>query len=223
MVRYVDPLAFGALAARGWRPVGIHALVDGHAHAALARGASDGGYRPAVPGPLQVVPDSGGRPSSDRVTVRGAEPAACESGGRGRCLALVEPLKVSESQGQAYTLHCGPGPAHDPGGAGKRRTAPTETPAESAEPGDDRYRTVVTSHFGVEPGRWAAGRRSDDAARAVAAYLARCRFGHPAAETARALAYRDHSGVGRAVRRVEQGTPELQKTVQTLERRLVNP
>jgi REP element-mobilizing transposase RayT len=35
----------------------------GDAYAALARGASDGGNRPAVPGPLQVVPDSGRRPS----------------------------------------------------------------------------------------------------------------------------------------------------------------
>ena len=82
---------------------------------------------------------------------------------------------------------------------------------------------VVASHFGAEPGRWAAGRRSDGVARAVAAYLARCRFGHPAVETARALGYRDHSGIGRAVRRVEQGTPELQRTVQTLERRLAYP
>ena len=82
---------------------------------------------------------------------------------------------------------------------------------------------VVAAHFGADPGRWAAGRRSDDAARAVAAYLARCRFGHAATETARALGYRDHSGVGRAVRRVEEATAELQRTVQRLERRLANP
>ncbi len=82
---------------------------------------------------------------------------------------------------------------------------------------------AVAAHFGVEAGRWAAGRRSDGAARAVAAYLARRRFGYAATETAAVLGYRDHSGVGRAVRRVEQGSVELQRTVQTLERRLTNP
>ena len=48
------------------RPVGVHALADGDAHAALARGASHGGHRPAVPGAFQVVPDPGGRASAGR-------------------------------------------------------------------------------------------------------------------------------------------------------------
>ncbi len=82
---------------------------------------------------------------------------------------------------------------------------------------------VVAAYFRVEPSRWAAGRRSDDAARAVAAYLARRRFGYPATATAAALGYRDHSGIGRAVRRVEQGGAELQRTIETLERQLANP
>ena len=46
---------FVALAARRRRPVGVHALVDGYAHATLARGTSHGRHGPAVPGPLQVV------------------------------------------------------------------------------------------------------------------------------------------------------------------------
>jgi REP element-mobilizing transposase RayT len=82
---------------------------------------------------------------------------------------------------------------------------------------------AVSAHFGVEGKCWAAGRRSDDAARAAAAYLARCRFGYGAGETAAMLGYRDHSGVGRAVRRVEQGDAELRRTIQRLERRLTNP
>jgi REP element-mobilizing transposase RayT len=82
---------------------------------------------------------------------------------------------------------------------------------------------AVAAHFGVDAGRWAAGRRSDDAARAVAAYLARRRFSYAATETAAVLGYRDHSGVGRAVRRVEQGSAKLQRTLQTLEKRLTNP
>ncbi len=64
----------------------------GDAYAALARGASDGGNRPVAPRPLQVVPDSGRRPPSDRLAVRGAEPPAREHGGKGRCVAMVEPL-----------------------------------------------------------------------------------------------------------------------------------
>jgi putative transposase len=82
---------------------------------------------------------------------------------------------------------------------------------------------AVAAHFGVERSRWALGRRSDDAARAVAAYLARRRCGYPAGETAAALGYRDHSGVGRAVRRVEQGGVDLQRTVHKLERDLTTP
>ena len=82
---------------------------------------------------------------------------------------------------------------------------------------------TVAAHFGVERSRWAAGRRSGDAARAVAAYLARVRFGYPASEIAAVFGYRDHSGIGRAVRRVEQGGLALQRTVQTLERQLTNP
>jgi REP element-mobilizing transposase RayT len=83
--------------------------------------------------------------------------------------------------------------------------------------------TVVASRFGVDPSRWAAGHRSDDAARAVAAYLARCRFGHPATQTAAALGYHDHSGVGRAVHRIEQGTAQMHRIIQQLEQRLANP
>lgn len=81
----------------------------------------------------------------------------------------------------------------------------------------------VAAHFGVERGRWTVGRRSDDAARAVAAYLARRRFGYPAGETATALGYWDHSGVGRAVRRVEQAGSDLRQTVERLERKLARP
>jgi len=82
---------------------------------------------------------------------------------------------------------------------------------------------VVAVHFGVDARRWIAGRRSDDVARAVAAYLARCRYGYAATETAVALGYRDHSGGGRAVQRVEQGSEDLLRTVQRLERMLANP
>ncbi len=92
VVRDAQSLAFRALAARRRRPVGVHALVDGHAHATLARGASHGGHRPAVPGPIQVVSDPGRRPFMDGAAVCGAKSVAGESGRSGRCLAMVESL-----------------------------------------------------------------------------------------------------------------------------------
>ena len=60
----------------------------------------------------------------------------------------------------------------------------------------DRIASTVAEHFQATPSDWAPGRRCNHAARAVAAYLARRRFG-----------YRDHSSTGRAVRRIENGTP----------------
>jgi len=82
---------------------------------------------------------------------------------------------------------------------------------------------TVAEHFDVDPADWAPGRRSNDAARAVAAFLARRHFGYPATAIAAALGYRDHAGVGRAVRRIEQATPQLQRTVQRLKKTLLNP
>jgi REP element-mobilizing transposase RayT len=79
----------------------------------------------------------------------------------------------------------------------------------------------VAEFFDVDPSCWKPGTRSDGAARAVAAYLARRCFGYPATETAEALGYRDHSSVGRAIRRVESGTTELQETVEHIQRQLL--
>ena len=62
--------------------------------------------------------------------------------------------------------------------------------------------------------------RSNHAARAVAAYLARRSFGYPATAVAAALGYRDHGGVSQAIRRVEQGMAQLERTVKHLEKRL---
>ena len=79
---------------------------------------------------------------------------------------------------------------------------------------------AVAADFDVDAADWVAGRRSDHAARAVAAYLARRRFGYPATMVAAALGYRDHAGVGQAIRRVEQDTAQLQRTVKRLEKEL---
>ena len=82
--------------------------------------------------------------------------------------------------------------------------------------------SVVAEAFDVTSDDWAPGRRQDDASRAVAAYLARRRFGYAAMAVAAALGYRDHAGVGQAIRRVEQGTTQLQRTAKRLEKKLLN-
>ena len=56
----------------------------------------------------------------------------------------------------------------------------------------------------------------------MVAYLARRRFGYPATAVAAALGYRDHAGVGQAIRRVEQGTAQLARTVKRLQKKLLN-
>ena len=87
----------------------------------------------------------------------------------------------------------------------------------------DEIAATVAEHFQVDPTDWLPGRRCNDAARAVAAYLARRRFGYAATEVAATLGYRDHSSTGRAVRRIENGTPKLRAAAERLERRLLNP
>ncbi len=103
VVRYVQSLAFRALAARRRRPVGIHAVADGHAHATLARCASHRGRGPVVPRPFQVVSDPRRRSFMDSAAVCGAKPVASESGRSGRCVAVVEPL-ASRPRQQGGTL-----------------------------------------------------------------------------------------------------------------------
>ena len=87
----------------------------------------------------------------------------------------------------------------------------------------EKIASTVAEHFQADPSDWAPGRRCSDAARAVAAYLARRRFGYAATEVAAAFGYRDHSSTGRAVRRIENGTSKLQAIVEKLERQLLNP
>jgi len=79
---------------------------------------------------------------------------------------------------------------------------------------------AVDEHFGEDRSRWSPGRRNDDASRAVAAYLARRRFGYPAVAVAEALGYRGHSSVRYAVNRLETGSAALRRTVKQLEAKL---
>jgi hypothetical protein len=51
---------------------------------------------------------------------------------------------------------------------------------------------------------WAGGRRSNDPSRALAAFVARRRFGYPSTLVAEALGYRNTSSVAAALRRIER-------------------
>ena len=78
----------------------------------------------------------------------------------------------------------------------------------------------VAGHFGHDPDDWRRGRRVDDASRAVAAYLARRRFGYSASQVAAALGYRSHGGVSNAIARIESAGPAIKRTAEELARKL---
>jgi len=102
-------------------------------------------------------------------------------------------------------------------------------PVDASVPQRERLRTrpalerildEVAQHFGCDDSAWSAGTRSVNASRAVAAYLARRRFGYPAKAIANALGYRDPSSVSHAVKRTEAGPDNLRKTVVQIEKKL---
>ena len=78
----------------------------------------------------------------------------------------------------------------------------------------------VANHFGHAPADWRRGRRVDDASRALAAYLARRRFGYSASQVAAALGYRSHGGVSNAIARIESAGPDIKRTAEQLARKL---
>ncbi len=79
---------------------------------------------------------------------------------------------------------------------------------------------AVARQFGHDAPPWVPGTRSDDAGRAVAAYLARRRFGYPAKAVANALGYRDAGGVTHAIKRIDAAGANLRRTIAKIERRL---
>ena len=89
-------------------------------------------------------------------------------------------------------------------------------------PSLERIAEVVAAHFGRGHTRWAPGTRSDDVSRAVAAYLARRRFGYRARAVAQAFGYRSHGSVRNAVARIESANADLLGTVAVLYRELAN-
>ncbi len=88
------------------------------------------------------------------------------------------------------------------------------------KPASPRVAEVAAVHFGQDTSRWQAGRRVDDASRAVATYLARRHYGYSAKAVAAAFGYRGHSGVNTALLRIEDGTTQLRKTINHLAKAL---
>lgn len=87
-------------------------------------------------------------------------------------------------------------------------------------PSLDQILAVVAEHFDCDQSAWSAGRRSDDAARAMAAYLARCTFGYSATAVAETLGYGGPSSVSHAVRRIETASAALQRVARRLKDKL---
>ena len=86
----------------------------------------------------------------------------------------------------------------------------------------ERIASALAESFGIDPARWSTGRRNDDASRAVAAFLARRRYGYRAKEVAEALGYTSHGGVAAAVRRIESAGAGLRRKVEQLETTLTS-
>ncbi len=80
-----------------------------------------------------------------------------------------------------------------------------------------RIVAVVAEHFEACESDWTVGTRSDDAGRALAAYLARRRYGYRATEVAATLGYRGHSGVTMAVARVEADVAHFRGPLKALD------
>ena len=107
---------------------------------------------------------------------------------------------------------------------GKRR-ADGEVPQVErlrARPSLDRIVAVVAEHFGCAAGGWSSGTRSDGLDRAVAAYLARQRFGYSMVAIAKALGYRGHSSVRTALARDGAAEKSMHGTLKRLEKQLAN-
>jgi putative transposase len=85
-----------------------------------------------------------------------------------------------------------------------------------ARPSLERIRSVVAGHFGADASRWVPGRRDDDPGRAVAAYLARLRYGYRTVEIMQALGYTSNGGVVGAIRRVEERGAAMSKVIDEL-------
>ena len=114
---------------------------------------------------------------------------------------------------------------------GRIRTMLSDKASDPGVPDIERLRSkptlaqiqeAVCDELAIDPGGWAPGRRSDDASRAIATYLARRNFGYRSKDIAAAFSYVSSGGVEQAVKRVESGNASLKRTTRRLLRRLTN-
>ena len=82
---------------------------------------------------------------------------------------------------------------------------------------------VVAAEFGCQEGAWSGNRRSDDASRAMAAYLARRVYGYPSSAVAASLGYRSQGSIAHAVARLEGGSNTLHEMARRLQNKLAKP
>ena len=94
-------------------------------------------------------------------------------------------------------------------------------PSRQSRPKLRRIVEEVAAYFGHDPSQWRAGKRVDDASRALATYLARRRFGYPAGKVAEALGYRSHGGVLSAVKRIESAGTSVKQIAEEIENELM--
>ena len=87
-------------------------------------------------------------------------------------------------------------------------------------PSLERVAEVVAAEFGCEDGAWSENRRSDNASRAMAAYLARRVYGYPCSDVAASLGDRSHGSIAHAVASVERGNDDLQETARRIQSQL---
>ena len=91
-----------------------------------------------------------------------------------------------------------------------------------SKPSLEAIQQAVAEEFGVDGSDWAKGRRSDNASRAIVAYLARRCFGHRSKDVAAALGYSSAGGVAQAIKRIEAADSRCSRTVKKLAKRLAN-
>jgi putative transposase len=79
---------------------------------------------------------------------------------------------------------------------------------------------AVAIELQADTAQWARGRRVRDSSRALAAFIARRRFGYSTTAVANALGYSNPSGVTSSIRKIERALPEYRPLLAKIERGL---
>ena len=90
LLHHGHPLAFGAVAAGRWGPVGVYEMGDGDALAPLAHGTQDRRHRASLPGAVQELSGAGRTVLPDADAVCREQSVACRTGQTQRRLAVEQ-------------------------------------------------------------------------------------------------------------------------------------